>query len=75
MQASNTCVNNLRSIDGAKATWALEQRKLPGDVPTDADIFGATLYIKEKSTCPANGTYTLNDVGHKPTCSVPGHTF
>jgi general secretion pathway protein G len=69
------CVANLRTIDGAKATWALEQRKNNGDVPTDADLFGPTSYIREKPSCPANGTYSLNQVDQKPTCTVAEHTF
>ena len=69
------CVANLRTIDGAKATWALEQRKGGTDVPTDNDLFGPTLYIKEKPNCPANGTYSINAVDQKPTCTVPDHTF
>src|SRR5215203_2261168 len=40
------CVANLKTIDGAKATWALEQRKTNSDVPQDADLFGATSYIR-----------------------------
>ena len=69
------CVANLRTIDGAKSTWALEQRKTGTDVPTDTDLFGQTLYIKDKPNCPAGGTYSLNAVDQKPTCSVADHTF
>src|ERR1043165_2458648 len=59
------CVANLKTIDGAKATWALEQHKTNSDTPTDADLFGATSYIREKPSCPANGTYTLGTVADK----------
>jgi prepilin-type N-terminal cleavage/methylation domain-containing protein len=69
------CVANLRTIDGAKATWALEQKKNNSDVPTDADLFGPTSYIREKPSCPAGGTYSLNQVDQKPTCTVPDHSF
>ncbi len=69
------CVANLRTIDGAKATWALEQRKTNTDVPTDADLFGPTSYIREKPNCPAGGIYTLSQVDTKPTCTIPDHTF
>jgi hypothetical protein len=62
-------------MDGAKATWALEKRKVDGDMPTDADLFGATKYVREKPVCPKGGVYSLNRVGTKPTCSVPGHAF
>ena len=69
------CQANLRSIAGAKLTWALEQRRGNAEVPTDADLFGPTLYISAKPGCPANGSYTLNQVDTKPACSVVMHTF
>ena len=69
------CQANLRSIAGAKLTWALEQRRGNAEVPTDTDLFGPTLYISAKPGCPANGSYTLNQVDTKPACSVVMHTF
>ena len=69
------CVMNLKAIEGAKGTWALEQHKGGTDVPTDADLFGNTSYIREKPGCPANGTYSLNQVDMKPACTIPDHTF
>ncbi|MBI5387666.1 MAG: prepilin-type N-terminal cleavage/methylation domain-containing protein [Verrucomicrobia bacterium] len=69
------CVMNLRAIEGAKATWALEQKKGNTDTPGDGDIFGADKYIRDKPGCPANGTYTMGDVASKPTCSVTDHTY
>ena len=71
----NACINNLRQIDGAKATWALEQKKIGNDTPGDTDLFGTTLYIREKPSCPAAGTYTINNVDTKPGCSVADHTL
>ena len=71
----NACIANLKQIDGAKNTWALENKKVNTDTPLDGDLFGNTLYIREKPGCPANGTYTLSDVQTKPLCSVGGHTI
>jgi hypothetical protein len=68
----NVCVMNLRAMDGAKRTWALENRKSETDVPTDADLFGPNKYMGQKPACPANGIYTLNSVSEKPACSVHG---
>src|SRR5437899_2115018 len=65
----NACIANLKQIDGAKATWALEQKKVTTDTPADSDLFGATQYIRDKPSCPGGGTYALNDVGSKPTCT------
>ena len=69
------CVGNLKTMEGAKATWALENKRGSTDTPTDADLFGPTLYMQSKPGCPANGTYTLNQVDAKPVCSVPTHTL
>lgn len=72
---TNACINNLRQIEGAKATWALENKKVGTDAVTDADIFGSSLYIKDKPACPAAGTYTLGAVDTRPICSITGHTL
>jgi len=69
------CVINLRAIEGAKNNWALETRKSSSDVPSDADLFGPDKYIREKPACPANGTYSINEVAAKPGCSVADHTY
>ena len=69
------CVNNLRLIDNAKATWALENRKADGTLPSDNDLFGATKYVPQKPACPKGGIYSLEPVGTKPTCSVQEHWF
>jgi len=69
------CVSNLRTIYGAKQTWAAENRKDDNAIPMKTDIFGATLYIKDMPTCPAGGTYTLKSVGQNPTCSIRDHTL
>ena len=73
----NACIENLKKIDGMKQTWAVENKKVNSDSPGDSDLFGNTLYIREKPACPANGTYTLNQVNEKPTCSqsASGHTI
>ena len=73
----NACIANLKQVDGAKATWALEQKKVTTDVPGDTDLFGATQYIRDKPACPGGGAYALNDVGSKPTCtqSSVGHSL
>ena len=69
------CIGNLKTLEGTKATWALEQRRGSTDTPTDADLFGTGLYLAAKPGCPANGSYSLNQVDSKPTCSVASHTL
>src|SRR6266567_4576434 len=70
LSQKNACIANLKQVDGAKATWALEMKKSTTDSPADSDLFGATLYIKDKPACPGGGTYTLLTVGDKVTCSL-----
>ena len=69
------CILNLKAIEGVKGEWALEKKRGSTDSPTDADLFGPALYLKQKPDCPANGSYTLNQVEAKPTCSVATHTL
>ena len=69
------CITNLKTIEGAKAIWALEMKKTDTDVPTDGDLFGIDKNIKEKPNCPAGGTYDLKAVSDKPTCSIPEHAL
>ena len=71
----SACVANLKQIEGAKVTWALENKKGTGSTATDTDLFGSTLYIRVKPACPANGTYALNNVDTKATCTVTDHTY
>jgi prepilin-type N-terminal cleavage/methylation domain-containing protein len=70
----NACINNLRQIDGAKEQWALEKRKTTGEAVVDAEI---NEYLKGNVApiCPANGTYTYNNVGTNPVCTVTNHTL
>jgi competence protein ComGC len=71
----NACVANLRQIQGAKDTWALENKKTTSETPTAADLYGPQKYIKGEPTCPAGGTYSINSVAETPTCSVPAHVM
>ncbi len=66
----NACINNLRQIDGATQTWALEQKQAPDASVTYANI---SPYLKNAVICPAGGTafsdsYTLTQVTNPPTC-------
>jgi prepilin-type N-terminal cleavage/methylation domain-containing protein len=70
-----TCINNLKTIEGAKVQWSLENKKGDQEVPSDADLFGADKPIAKKPDCPSGGTYDLRAVAEKPTCSVPDHAL
>ncbi len=69
------CINNLKTIEGAKGIWALEMKKGDADVPTEVDLFGSDKNIRDKPGCPSGGTYDLKPVSEKPTCTVAGHAL
>lgn len=70
----NTCINNLRLIDGAKQTWALENNKTANAVPTPQDLIP---YLPNQffPQCPVGGSYSINAVNARPTCSIAGHAL
>ncbi len=70
----DACINNLRSIDGAKDRFALENGLVSGAAVQKADLM--PYFVKRWQECPASGTYTINPVATDPTCSIGGaHTY
>src|SRR5690349_12423218 len=74
----SACINNLRQIDGAKQTWALENKAGASALPVLANI---QPYLGRGSagtapTCPADPTrtfdssYDLKDLQSAPECKV-----
>ena len=66
----NACINNLRQVDGAVQTWALENKQAADATASFSQI---SSYLKNEVICPAGGTtfddsYTINGVTNKPTC-------
>jgi prepilin-type N-terminal cleavage/methylation domain-containing protein len=57
------CVGNLRQLEGAVQTWALETRKYTLDPIISAELFGSTNYIKIVPKCPSGGNYNFYRVG------------
>jgi prepilin-type N-terminal cleavage/methylation domain-containing protein len=78
---ANACINNLRQIDGAKQQWALEQKQLSSAAPGSTAIqpYLGRGTVGAYPTCPANGTYTINDCATAPSCSLgsatPAHSL
>ena len=70
---TNMCINNLRRIDGAKQTWALENKKDDSQTLTSQVLDKYLQGGINTLVCPAGGRYSINPVGQKPTCSIPGH--
>ena len=82
----NTCINNLRQIDGAKQEWALEKGKTGTDTPAASDV---ALYIGRAGTwtsvstavyCPVDSSKTfaasytagIGTCATAPTCAIMG---
>ena len=74
----NTCISNLRYIDGAKQQWAFEQRKQDTDTPAGSDLqpyLGRTASGSLPS-CPVDGaqsfatSYAPQSIGSKPVCLI-----
>jgi prepilin-type N-terminal cleavage/methylation domain-containing protein len=66
----NSCINNLRQIEGAVQTWALETRQ--GD-NAQVEYSSISSYMKNAVVCPSGGktfadSYHLGTVQEKPTC-------
>jgi prepilin-type N-terminal cleavage/methylation domain-containing protein len=82
----NTCINNLRLIDGAQQQWALETGAVSTATPALSSLkvylgrggngsINGTLQGAVK--CPSGGTYTASPVSSAPTCSLAaqGHAL
>ena len=76
---TNSCINNLREIDGAKQQWALENGRKSSDTPSATDIQPYLGRGDDGSLgrvyCPLivppapMGGYTVNPVGTPPACN------
>ena len=75
----NTCINNLRLIDGAIQQWALENGKNSTDTINNTVLTTSlTPYLGRGGTgvinqtggvkCPSSGTYSATTVNEKPVC-------
>jgi prepilin-type N-terminal cleavage/methylation domain-containing protein len=67
------CALNRKSIDVAKLQWSVDHQSPPTASPADTDLFGEDAYIEHKPNCPASGTYAINTVRERCTCSYPKH--
>ena len=77
----NTCISNLRCIDGAKQEWAFEERKQDTDIPSGSDLqpFLGRTAAGGLPSCPVDGansfatSYAPQSVGARPQCLIiPG---
>jgi prepilin-type N-terminal cleavage/methylation domain-containing protein len=73
----NTCISNLRQIDSAVQSWAMENKKISTDTYTLDDV---KTYINRNPgvlpECPSGGTYNPGaTVSDPPTCTISGHAL
>jgi hypothetical protein len=73
--AMNTCINNLRQIDGAMQQCALEHSLSATNIVTTEDILPYLKNQEEVLRCPSGGAYTYGSLTNPPTCSIPGHAI
>ena len=68
-----TCQMNIEAIEGAKQMWMLESKKGDNDVASEEDL---KVHLKNNAfpTCPSGGTYTINSLSVRATCSVHSGT-
>jgi len=58
------CISNLRQLEGAVQSWALETRKNSGMSIISDELFGSTNYLRKVIVCPAGGNpYVYGLVG------------
>ena len=72
------CIENLAQIEAAKQMWGVEVGKKNGDVPTEAELIGPTLFLKKEPLCPkGNLKYEYKAIGELATCqnAADGHTL
>jgi prepilin-type N-terminal cleavage/methylation domain-containing protein len=69
----SACLANLKAIETAKEQWAMDNKKANGDPVALTNLVGLTLYIKSTPSCPEAGTYTVNNIGTSPVCTVASH--
>lgn len=73
--AKQICFENLTQIESAKQLWGVERGKKDGDLVTEDDLIGPTLYIRNLPECPGGGTYVFGAIGTNATCSTEGHSL
>lgn len=76
---TNSCINNLRQIEYAKETWAMEQTD-PAALQNvafgdDHEAWEAIRGGWAAVACPAGGTIQANALGVTPTCTETGHVL
>lgn len=75
--SANSCIANLKQIDGAVQQWVL-QNQMPSTSPYTLSDPNLLRYLRGSAlpVCPKGGRYAPGEtVAHPPNCTVPGHTL
>jgi len=75
---ANSCIANLRIIDGAKEQWAFELHKQPTDTPTSKDLQPCLGRSPDRKLpcCPDDPkqtfdtSYSINNMVAGPSCKI-----
>ena len=77
----DSCISNLRQIDGAKEQVAIAKNYTETNTPTWSELVNAADptngYLKATPICRAGGIYAIHAIGINPTCdqSSIGHNL
>jgi prepilin-type N-terminal cleavage/methylation domain-containing protein len=74
---TDACINNLRQIESAKEQWALENNQPLSATPIQTSLMPFLGHGPGGAwpTCPASGSYAINAVSTRSTCSVASHAL
>ena len=73
LSQASTCMANLKQIETAKETWALQTSQPVTATPLQTDLVPA--FMKSFPSCPSSGTYTIGTLSVRPTCTIAGHVI
>ena len=73
---AKSCIANLKQIQTAKDQWAMEYKQADDATPADMTVLTTDdpanqkgAYLRSDLTCPCGGTYAINPINTRPTCS------
>jgi prepilin-type N-terminal cleavage/methylation domain-containing protein len=77
----SVCIANLKQLQDAKITWAMEKGKKGTDTPVESDLVGSNNYLRDKPYCPGGGADYLTTIGtvdQRTSCTlgtIEGHSL
>jgi len=72
IESKNSCYGNLKTIVGAKETWAADTHASNGTQVSEMDLLPL---LGKFPKCPKGGTYQIGSVGQPSTCNHPEHKY